>query len=148
MYTLEQVPQKNIKELKEIGCQLNVFPTTSRRCRQNWINALARLSFPLLALLETSSCVEVQVQEPIAKAVEASSAKAAENSPGVEVDRVQEPKSIAHELLQLFKSSVRIQEPIETFPGVKTELTKLSLCGRSHRRPKIPPMLKLIVGRS
>ncbi len=40
MYTLEQLEQKNIKQLKEIGHQLNVFPASDRRCRQNWIDAI------------------------------------------------------------------------------------------------------------
>jgi hypothetical protein len=40
MYTLEQLEQKNIKQLKEIGHQLNVLPDADRRCRQNWIDAI------------------------------------------------------------------------------------------------------------
>jgi hypothetical protein len=32
MYTLEELQQKSIKELKEIGWQLNVLPAGDRRC--------------------------------------------------------------------------------------------------------------------
>jgi hypothetical protein len=58
MYTLEQLQQKNIKQLKEIGWQLNVFPAGDKRCRQNWIDALARVNPPLLQLLEVSPAAE------------------------------------------------------------------------------------------
>jgi len=54
MYTLEQLEQKNIKQLKEIGHQLNVLPEADRRCRQNWIDALVGVNLPLLQLLEAS----------------------------------------------------------------------------------------------
>jgi hypothetical protein len=174
MYSLEQLQQNNIKQLKEIGLQLNVLPEGDRRCRQSWIDALVNVNPPLLQLLEASPAasvveqvqpiiqtvetppaVEVEpvqtppieskfcrivyprpVQKPIAQAVEnfpgvdpgvdldrvqEPIAQVAKNSPGGEVDRVSEPKSIAHELLQLFKSSVRIEEPI-------TETVKNSPC--------------------
>lgn len=66
MYTLEQLQQKNLKELKEIGWQLNVLPDGDRRCRQNWIDALIGVQPPLLQLLEDSPGVEFEpVQEPI-----------------------------------------------------------------------------------
>jgi hypothetical protein len=54
MYTLEQLQHKNIKQLKEIGSQLNVLPASDRRCRQNWINAIVGVNPPLLQLLEAS----------------------------------------------------------------------------------------------
>ncbi|MEG4459230.1 hypothetical protein QUA58_31165, partial [Microcoleus sp. N9_A1] len=54
MYTLEQLQQKNLKELKKIGWQLNVLPEGDKRCRQNWIDALVGIQPPLLKLLETS----------------------------------------------------------------------------------------------
>jgi hypothetical protein len=54
MYTLEQLQQKNIKQLKEIGWQLNVLPASDRRCRQNWIDAIVGVNPPLLQLLEVS----------------------------------------------------------------------------------------------
>ncbi len=74
MYTLEQLQQKTLKELKEIGWQLNVLPAGDRRCRQNWIDALVGTNLPLLKLLETSpgvevdrvsEAIEIQRQEPI-----------------------------------------------------------------------------------
>ncbi|MEG4032215.1 hypothetical protein QUA06_28735, partial [Microcoleus sp. POL8_C6] len=74
MYTLESLQQKNLKELKEIGYQLNVLPEGDRRCRQNWIDAIAGKQPPLLQLLEVSpvsevetvqEAIEIQAQEPI-----------------------------------------------------------------------------------
>jgi hypothetical protein len=38
MYTLEELQQKSIKELKEIGWQLNVLPAGDRGCHQSWID--------------------------------------------------------------------------------------------------------------
>jgi len=67
MYNLEELKQKSIKELKEIGWQLNVLPSGDRRCRINWINALAGVQPPLLELLETSPGVEI---EPVQEAIE------------------------------------------------------------------------------
>ncbi|MEG4855663.1 hypothetical protein QUB10_32920 [Microcoleus sp. B5-D4] len=67
MYTLEQLEQKNLKELKEIGWQLNVLPDGDRRCRQNWIDALVGVQPPLLQLLEDSPVAEV---EPVQEAIE------------------------------------------------------------------------------
>ncbi|MEG4330258.1 hypothetical protein Q5688_33805, partial [Microcoleus sp. herbarium5] len=52
MYTLESLQSKNLKELKEIGWELNVVPEGDRRCRQNWIDALIGVQPPLLQLLE------------------------------------------------------------------------------------------------
>jgi hypothetical protein len=124
MYTLEQLQQKNIKELKEIGLQLNVLPEGDKRCRQNWIDALVGVNLPLLQLLELSPAASVVEQvQPIIETVETPSAvevepvqtlpieskfgrivypwpaqksiaQAAQNSPGVEVDRVQTPDSV------------------------------------------------------
>ncbi len=69
MYALEQLQQKSLKQLKEIGWQLNVLPASDRRCRQNWIDAIVGVNPPLLQLLEASPAVSVeQVQEPIAPA--------------------------------------------------------------------------------
>jgi hypothetical protein len=59
MYTSEQLQQKSLKELKEIGCQLNVLAAGDRRCRQSWIDALVNVNPPLLQLLEVSPGVEV-----------------------------------------------------------------------------------------
>ena len=67
MYTLEQLEQKSFRELRAIGHELNILPAGDKRCRQNWIDAIAGVHFPLLELL-----------------------KLLEVSPGVEVDQVQE----------------------------------------------------------
>jgi hypothetical protein len=186
MYALEQLQQKSLKQLKEIGWQLNVLPASDRRCRQNWIDAIVGVNPPLLQLLEVSpavsaveqvqpiietletpSAVEVEpvqmlpieskfgrivypqpAQKPIVLAVEnfpgvdpgvdvdralEPIAQVAKNSPGVEVDPVEESivpaknfpgsrskASIAHQLLELFQSTAHI---IEDSPGVKTEAT-------------------------
>jgi hypothetical protein len=149
MYSLEQLQQKNIKQLKEIGWQLNVMPEADKRCRQNWINALVGLNPPLLQLLENSPAASVeQVEEPIMETVEI--------FPGVEFDHLPEAivpaaetssgsrlkASTAHQLLELFKSSAHI---IEDSPGVKTEATvsesaiapaaKISLDAESDQNP-------------
>jgi hypothetical protein len=63
MYALEELKKKSLKELKEIGWQLNVFPAGDRRCRQNWIDAIAGVNPPLLELLENSPGVEVDPVE-------------------------------------------------------------------------------------
>ncbi|MEG4121901.1 hypothetical protein QUA43_31120 [Microcoleus sp. N9_B4] len=65
MYTLEQLQQKNLKELKEIGWQLNVVPEGDRRCRQNWIDALIGVQPPLLQLLEVPPAAQVEPVEAI-----------------------------------------------------------------------------------
>lgn len=66
MYTLENLQQKNLKELKEIGYQLNALPDGNKRCRQNWIDVIADVLPPLLEPLETSPGVEVEsAHEPI-----------------------------------------------------------------------------------
>ncbi|MEG4964660.1 hypothetical protein QUA73_31255, partial [Microcoleus sp. K4-C2] len=73
MYTLEALQSKNLKELKEIGWQLNVLPEGDKRCRQNWIDAIADATLPLLQLLkvppaqveQVKEAIEVQAQEPI-----------------------------------------------------------------------------------
>jgi len=118
MYTLEDLQQKSLKELKEIGEQLNVLPDGDRRYSNNWIEAIIGVNPPLLALLETSPA-DVQARKPpIIEMVEASPAaenvqaqeppieskfgrivyprpaqgatsQVAENTPGVEVDPIQ-----------------------------------------------------------
>jgi hypothetical protein len=96
MYALEQLQQKSLKQLKEIGWQLNVLPASDRRCRQNWIDAIVGVNPPLLQLLEVSPVVSVQ---QVLEAIE----PAAENSLGVDVDRAQQS----------------IIETVENFPGVE-----------------------------
>src|SRR6476661_1009249 len=83
MYSLEQLQQKNIKQLKEIGWQLNVMPEGDKRCRQNWIDAIVGVNPPLLQLLEVSPTTSVErVHVPIMETVE--------TFPGVEAEPVQE----------------------------------------------------------
>lgn len=65
MYTRENLQQKNLRELKEIGWQLNVLPDGDRRWRKNWMNALVGVQPPLLQLLEVSPGVE-----PVEDAIE------------------------------------------------------------------------------
>ncbi|MGB8688685.1 MAG: hypothetical protein WCD53_15310 [Microcoleus sp.] len=104
MYTLENLQQKNLKELKEIGWQLNVFPESDRRLRRNWIKALVGIQPPLLQLLETSPAAELAAAifndeqppnrgdsgrdrlESQSKVSQSAIAPVAKNSPGVEAD--------------------------------------------------------------
>lgn len=76
MYTLEQLQQKNLNELREIGWQLNVLPKGDRRCRRNWIKVLIGVEPPLL---EVSPVAQV---EPVAEPI----AQTSENSPGVSAE--------------------------------------------------------------
>jgi hypothetical protein len=82
MYTLEQLQQKTFGELKAIGWELNILPEGDRRCRQTWIDAIAGVNPPPLALLEVSPAGEVPAEEPIIETVK--------NAPGVEVEPAQE----------------------------------------------------------
>lgn len=63
MYTFKDLESKSLKELKEIGYQLDKLPTGDRRCRQNWIDVIADVQPPLLQLLETSPAAEVELIE-------------------------------------------------------------------------------------
>jgi len=120
MYTLLELESKTFGELKKIGYELNVLPEGDRRRRESWIEAIAGVNPPLLQLLEVSPAAPVeQVQEPIIETVETSPAAddiqaqeppieskfgrivyprpaqgaivpVAENSPAVEVDRVED----------------------------------------------------------
>jgi hypothetical protein len=66
MYTLLELQSKTFGELKKIGYELNVLPAGDRRRRQSWIEAIVGVNPPLLQLLEVSPGVEVdRVQEPI-----------------------------------------------------------------------------------
>jgi hypothetical protein len=100
-----------------------VLPEGDRRRRETWIKAIAGVKRPLLQLLEVSPAGEVveQVQEPIEvpaqeapleskfgrivypRPAQKSIEQAAGNSPGVEVDLVQQP----------------IIETVKTLPGVE-----------------------------
>ena len=132
MYTLEQLEQKNIKQLKEIGHQLNVLPDADCRYRQNWINALAGVNPSLLQLLEVTPVASFeQVQEPIIETVENSlgvervtesnrnnfsgvervTESNRNNFSGVEVDRVQKAIEV--------QAQEAITQAVENSPGVE-----------------------------
>jgi hypothetical protein len=82
-YTHEELERKNFAELRQIGYELNVLPEGDRRCRQTWIDAIAGVNPPLLQLLEVSPGVEVdRAQEPIIET--------AETSPAASVEPVQD----------------------------------------------------------
>lgn len=100
MYTLKDLQDKNLKELKEIGWQLNVLPEGDRRVRQNWINALIGTQPPLLQLLEVSPGVKVeQAQEPI------------ETPPGVEFNADEFRETHAAEIENYFDSFTEGERP-------------------------------------
>jgi len=113
MYTLQQLQQKNLAELKEIGWQLNVFPEGDRRCRQSWIDALVNANPPLLQLLEASPAAFVVEQvQPIIETVETPSA--------VEVEPVQTPPIESKFCRIVYPRPVQkpIAQAVENFPGV------------------------------
>jgi hypothetical protein len=113
MYALEQLQQKSLKELKEIGLQLNVLPEADRRCRQNWIDAIVGVNPPLLQLLEVSLAASVVEQvQPIMETVETSSA--------VEVEPVQTPPIQSKFGRIVYPRPVQksIAQAAETSPGV------------------------------
>jgi hypothetical protein len=116
LYTLEQLQQKNIKELKEIGLQLNVLPEGDKRCRQNWIDALVGVNPPLLQLLELSPAASVVEQvQPIIETVETPSA--------VEVEPVQTLpiESKFGRIVYLRPAQNSIEHAVETSPGVEVD---------------------------
>ena len=116
LYTLEQLQQKNIKELKEIGLQLNVLPEGDKRCRQNWIDALVGVNPPLLQLLELSPAASVVEQvQPIIETVETPSA--------VEVEPVQTLpiESKFGRIVYLRPAQNSIEDAVETSPGVEVD---------------------------
>jgi len=113
MYTLEQLQQKSLKELKEIGGELNVLPDGDRRRRQSWIDAIVGVNPPLLQLLEVSPAVEVdRVQEPIIGTVETSPAAEAEPAQELPIEskfgRIVYPRPAQGAIVQVAK----------TLPGV------------------------------
>jgi hypothetical protein len=109
MYTLEQLQQKTLKELKEIGWQLNVLPEGDRRCRQNWIDVLAGVQPPLLQLLEVSPAGVETVPEAIEPVQEAIEVQAQEPPLESKLDRIIYPKVAAKP----------IAPAAETSPGVE-----------------------------
>ncbi len=125
MYTLEELQTKTFKELKAIGHQIDALPAGDKRCRQNWIDAIAGVLPLLLQLLEVFSgvelvaeVIEVQHQELIepkfgrivypraARLIAAAAEAAVENFLGVKVEQRQEP-------IETFSGIEPIQELIE-----------------------------------
>jgi hypothetical protein len=114
MYTLEELKQKSLKELKDIGWQLNVLPEGDRRCRQSWIDALVGVTPPLLKLLEDSPAASVdQVQDAIEQAAKKS----------LDVDRVQEPplESKFGRIVYPRPAQESIAQAAKTCPGVEVD---------------------------
>ncbi|MEG4225549.1 hypothetical protein QUA35_06620 [Microcoleus sp. N9_B2] len=91
MYTLEQLQQKNLKELKKIGWQLNVLPEGDKRCRQNWIDALVGIQPPLLKLLETSPGVVHEAPNTMHEAPNTMHEAPMESADSIEVQRQEPP---------------------------------------------------------
>jgi len=113
MYILEQLQHKNIKQLKEIGWQLNVLPASDRRCRQNWIDAIVGVNPPLLQLLEVSPAASaVEQVQPIIETVE--------TPPAVEVEPVQmlPIESKFGRIVYPQPAQKPIVQSVENFPGV------------------------------
>jgi len=113
MYTLQQLQQKNLAELKEIGRQLNVLPASDRRCRQNWIDAIVGVNPPLLQLLEVSPAASaVEQVQPIIETLETPSA--------VEVEPVQmlPIESKFGRIVYSQPAQKPIVQSVENFPGV------------------------------
>jgi hypothetical protein len=138
MYTLEQLQHKNIKQLKEIGWQLNVLPEGDRRCRQNWIDAIVGVNPPLLQLLEFSPAASVEQVQPIIETVEAPSSVEVEPVQTLPIElkfgRIVYPRPVQNSIAQAAENSPavdpgvdvdRAQEPIalaaKNSPGVKVE---------------------------
>ncbi|MEG4396491.1 hypothetical protein [Microcoleus sp. BROC3] len=107
-YTLDELKQKSLKELKEIGHQLNVLPEGDKRCRQNWIEAIVGINPPLMQLLEASPAAEVEeAQEPLEPVTETTP-----NAFDVEEFR----QTHDAEIESYFQSFIepQVQEPIES----------------------------------
>src|SRR4028119_1690218 len=114
MYALEQLQQKSLNELKEIGWQLNVLPEGDRRRRESWINAIVGVNPPLLQLLETSPTEDVQAQEsPLIETVEASPAaddvQAQEPPIESKFGRLVYPRPAQKAILQVAKTSPGVE---------------------------------------
>jgi hypothetical protein len=121
IYTRELLDKHLLPELKEIAQGLGIIPDGNKTRRETWVAALVGQPFPVFQALD------VQRQEPV------------ENSPGVEVDPVQEPLVEAvenspgvdrvEELLELPDEDSldvdRAQEPIE-FPDLESALAEIA----------------------
>jgi hypothetical protein len=118
MYTLEHLEQKSLKELKEIGWQLNVLPASDRRFRQNWIDAIAGVNFPLLQLLEVSPAASaVEQVQPIIEMVETPSAvevEPAQESPiGSKFGRIVYSRSAQESIVQSVENSPGVDPGVD-----------------------------------
>ncbi|WP_445243958.1 hypothetical protein [Microcoleus sp. OTE_8_concoct_300] len=145
MYALEQLQQKSLKELKEIGWQLNVLPASDRRCRQNWIDAIVGVNPPLLQLLEVSPAAFVVEQvQPIIETVETPSAVEVEPVPTLPIEskfcRIVYPRPVQKPIAQAVENFpgvdpgvdvYRVQEPIaqvaKNSPGVEVDPVEESI---------------------
>ena len=135
MYTLEVLQTKTLKDLKEIGQQLNVLPEDDRRLRQTWIDAIAGVNPPLLKLLEVSPAAEVQAQEsPIIETVEA--------SPAAEDVQAQEPplESKFGRIVYPRPAQGAISPVAKTSPGVEVEQVQGAISQAVENSPgTVPP---------
>jgi hypothetical protein len=119
---IELLQQKNLTELDEIGWRVNVLPEDPQCC-QSWIDALVNVNFFALQYLcgqseimqEASPAGEIQRIEAIAQA--------AENTPGAEVDRRQEPpiESKFGRIVYPQPAQEPIEQVAENSPGVEVE---------------------------
>ncbi len=145
MYALEQLQQKSLKQLKEIGWQLNVLPASDRRCRQNWIDTIVGVNPPLLQLLEVSPAAFVVEQvQPIIETVETPSAVEVEPVPTLPIEskfcRIVYPRPVQKPIAQAVENFPgvdpgvdvdRVQEPIaqvaKNSPGVEVDPVEESI---------------------
>ena len=101
-----------------------MVPAGDKRCRQNWIDAIAGVQPPLLALLEVvepvAEPIEVQATEPIEskfgrsvypKPATKPIAQAAENSPGVTFDPAEFRETHASEIEDYLASFTEADRP-------------------------------------
>ena len=134
MYTLEQLEQKNIKQLKEIGHQLNVFPASDRCCRQNWIDAIVNVNSPLLQLLEASPAASLEQVQPIIETVETPFAVEVEPLQTLPIESksgcIVYPRLAQKSIPQAAENSPGVEsvDPIHSRPTQKAQEYKFFLC--------------------
>ena len=140
MYTLEKLKQKSLKELKDLGWQLNVLPSGDRRRRQSWIDAL--VPPPLLHLLEVSPSVEVeQVQEAIEPVAETSPAVSVEQAQEAIEVQAQEPplESKFGRIVYQRPAQKSIAQAAETSPGVQVDRALEPIIETAKNSPGVDP---------
>ena len=134
MYTLEQLEQKNIKQLKEIRHQLNVVPASDRRCRQNWIDAIVNVNSPLLQLLEASPAASLEQVQPIIETVETPFAVEVEPLQTLPIESksgcIVYPRLAQKSIPQAAENSPGVEsvDPIHSRPTQKAQEYKFFLC--------------------